>query len=666
MWDLRGNSDSCHSGINLLVVQSAHPKVPGMINQWSLGNFKSIREGVDLDFAPLTLFVGQNSAGKSTLIQSILMTAQTLQSNAATRSVILNGRILRLGEFSDIRSNGSSGNPVTIKFELGRNPFTKGSSSTAARQRAYYTVDYQEQMKSVCCSFSFSAGEGAGNKELQLQPRIERGYVKYETDDPKDDLNLSFYRVAEPRGVILHKLNVSADRVRLPDISALDFNIVSEHTDQKFYRNYRLPANSTQAGVVLRHFLPVQVGVAYDAVEVEVNSMFDVIADTSSRFSVRPAIHPKSIEALNSPLLQNIIFGAARDCVDATPSYSRARIIQAYDNLTSNFNLDSLFRFHAVLNPQLKKNFSIQLTEKERTIKDVIRGNRAARKEIAPVPVTDPITFATDYITTFFAERVKYLGPLRDEPKAIYPLAGYNDPRDVGYRGEYTAAVLDNNKTEMISYVSSGSFPLITNNARSIVSRPLVDAVRDWLEYLGIAAKVATEDKGKLGHEMTIATSDSAALHDLTHVGVGVSQALPIVVLSLLADAGSTLIFEQPELHLHPKVQTRLADFFMSLILAGKQCIVETHSEYLISRLRYLSSVSEDIDVSKNIKIYFVEKPAHQSQYNEVTILDTGALSNWPDGFFDESERNATAIVQAQIQKAKKRRDARKMGGGGD
>ncbi|MCX7220400.1 MAG: AAA family ATPase, partial [Burkholderiales bacterium] len=75
-----------------------------MIKQWSVSNFKSCQEKVKLEFAPLTLFVGQNSAGKSTIIQSILLTAQTLQSNVISRSVVLNGRIIRLGGFSDIRS----------------------------------------------------------------------------------------------------------------------------------------------------------------------------------------------------------------------------------------------------------------------------------------------------------------------------------------------------------------------------------------------------------------------------------------------------------------------------------------------------------------------------------------------------------------------------------
>ncbi len=202
----------------------------------------------------------------------------------------------------------------------------------------------------------------------------------------------------------------------------------------------------------------------------------------------------------------------------------------------------------------------------------------------------------------------------------------------------------------------SSQFPFADQSLVKPVRTDLVSAVRDWLEYLGIASKVATEDKGKLGHELTIATSGGDQLHDLTHVGVGVSQALPIVVLSLLADTGSTLIFEQPELHLHPRVQTRLADFFMSLTFAGKQCVVETHSEYLVSRLRYLSAVANDVPISQLIKIYFVEKPAEQSIYREVKMNESGVIQNWPDGFFDETERNSAAIIQAQLERARARR----------
>src|SRR5580698_5246676 len=104
---------------------------------------------------------------------------------------------------------------------------------------------------------------------------------------------------------------------------------------------------------------------------------------------------------------------------------------------------------------------------------------------------------------------------------------------------------------------------------------------------------------GKLGHELKVTTHGVERPHDLTNVGVGVSQVLPIVVMCLLAPVDSTMILEQPELHLHPAVQARLADFFLSIAKAGKQCIVETHSEYLINRLRLRSVQAMDDELSE-------------------------------------------------------------------
>ena len=63
-----------------------------MIKEWKLDNFKSIDKEIDLEFRPLTLFTGANSSGKSTILQSILLVTQTLQSPIASRSIVLYGR----------------------------------------------------------------------------------------------------------------------------------------------------------------------------------------------------------------------------------------------------------------------------------------------------------------------------------------------------------------------------------------------------------------------------------------------------------------------------------------------------------------------------------------------------------------------------------------------
>ena len=156
------------------------------------------------------------------------------------------------------------------------------------------------------------------------------------------------------------------------------------------------------------------------------------------------------------------------------------------------------------------------------------------------------------------------------------------------------------------------------------------EAINDWLVYLGVANKMNTNDRGKVGHELKITTDIQDMEQDLTHVGVGVSQILPILVMCFLAGMGDSIILEQPELHLHPKVQTRLADFFVSMNVLGKQCILETHSEYLINRLRYLVAKTSDEKISQDTMIYFVEKEEGHSIYRNITINKYGVIDDWP------------------------------------
>ena len=269
------------------------------------------------------------------------------------------------------------------------------------------------------------------------------------------------------------------------------------------------------------------------------------------------------------------------------------------------------------------------------------------------VPIMPPrlIRTATRYLDNFFASSLKYLGPLRVAPKPLYPLAPAADPHDLGLRGEHTASILELHKNKKIRYIPSANFEDPAINLKTI-TRTLEAAVIDWLQYLGVANSVKSRDQGKLGHELKVGLSNSDSSHDLTHVGVGVSQVLPILVMCLLADTDSTLVFEQPELHLHPKVQTLLGDFFLSMALCNKQCIVETHSEYFIDRLRFrIAAASPERELNSQTKIYFVEKPSQASSFREVVINEYGAISDWPEGFFDQSQQQAEEILTAALAK---------------
>ncbi len=325
----------------------------------------------------------------------------------------------------------------------------------------------------------------------------------------------------------------------------------------------------------------------------------------------------------------------------------------AYEKLVSSFTLENWKNFTLWFREdvEMRKAF---VNNKDNFIK-IGKLSRGTNYRLQGVPLPESSRRATDFIQVFFTSMVKYLGPLRDEPKAVYPLPGGNDPRDIGYKGEYTAAVLEINRNVTVRYIPSNKLNGFDKNADdSFIETDLSTAVQDWMYYMGIATSMETEDYGKLGHRLTVKTESNDIDHDLTHVGVGVSQILPILVQTLLADSGATLIFEQPELHLHPKVQSRLADFFLSMTYLNKQCIIETHSEYLINRLRFLIALSEQKDIGSNVALYFAVRKDRSSSYNRININEYGSIVDWPEGFFDESEDNAALIIKASIDKRNK------------
>ena len=87
-----------------------------MITRWRLKNFKSIRD-LSISFAPLTILAGPNSSGKSSIIQSILLMAQTLSSGTQMPVVPLQGRLVRLGTYDELRSTFADDRQILIEWE---------------------------------------------------------------------------------------------------------------------------------------------------------------------------------------------------------------------------------------------------------------------------------------------------------------------------------------------------------------------------------------------------------------------------------------------------------------------------------------------------------------------------------------------------------------------
>ena len=133
-------------------------------------------------------------------------------------------------------------------------------------------------------------------------------------------------------------------------------------------------------------------------------------------------------------------------------------------------------------------------------------------------------------------------------------------------------------------------------------------------------------------------------------VGVGISQILPVVVAALDGDRPGITAIEQPELHLHPRIQVELGDLFAQQVDKGGAFLIETHSEHLL--LRFMKRMRQTCDGAlaegapkvrpEDIAVYFVEidPKGDQTLIREMPLNERGDLVEaWPGGFFEEDLR---------------------------
>jgi predicted ATPase len=595
------------------------------LRRWRLRNFKSVH-AADIELAPLTVVVGANSAGKSTLLQSIRVAAQAAASDSEVFP--LNGEQIRVGTFDETRFSGanSTDEPIAMggQFHLGTASYravpTGYSTAYPTRRRMRRPRDNPEatyldwdltlsgtptnQTASTNVTGINAATFVAGELHSFLKAKSSTRPVTYsfghqlhydgevfEVDGLSTDLtdvNLrggfpQGYLYTEPLADILfwtwYEVRQAAMRANLPRGATalsrqrwLRETAASEESD---------PAPNTD-----------------EVVERIITDLRTVLNDAR--------------EVLGTPSAQRHLFLRLRELTDSKQwrldsDWPRTQLVEIYERVTTALNLGD---------------------------------QRGPRVSALPDLLDDAIGEARDFLAT----RVQHLGPLRMDPQVVYRSSPTANPGFIGAKGEYTASVLETSGHQRVQIVPQPP-------DKKTRSRPLtlLEAVNLWAAHLGIADEFSTEDRGRLGLQLSVRPADVNLDLDLTSVGTGVSQILPVLVMCLQAPPGSLLLIEQPELHLNPAVQQRLADFLLAVAASGRQLLVETHSDYLVTRLRRRTAEDSSERTRERIAIIFAERHEGETTYTAVRPAPDGSMENWPTGFFDESAQDSQALLEALI-----------------
>jgi len=142
----------------------------------------------------------------------------------------------------------------------------------------------------------------------------------------------------------------------------------------------------------------------------------------------------------------------------------------------------------------------------------------------------------------------------------------------------------------------------------------------------------AFADQGGGPFQIEVCIGDAS--RNFIDVGYGVSQILPIVVDCLRGKEGSAFLLQQPEVHLHPKAQAELSSFLALLAKQQrKQFLIETHSDYLVDRIRMDVRDRKNGLQPEDVVILYFERQKGEAKIHPLTLDEYGNLLNVPPGF---------------------------------
>lgn len=573
-------------------------------------NFKSYTEKQYIHFSDLSVLLGANSSGKSTALQALLIMKQTIECNSPDEELLMSGKYVALGDFDDVISD-----PKKDYFSL-----------AAVLEETEKSENEIENDEFKITWYFKRADDGISAMLTKLD-------IVYET------MTLSFERAEN-----MHYMYINGKRspfsTVLANLIMVKYNI---HYDIEFNNKLAELLNELSKELLTKKVTTVQTDQPVSLSEIEkfYFKLMDRIQTSEDKNYNILEEHGEMAKRVGELLdkfgeMELPRFEAISRIL---PKELRLKMLElALSGLDTMENVDNIISKYE----KYLSDYSM-IKHRVEDFKGVFGlGSNPFRLFDRDVGKKDDLTqlkFALDFYNSFLKNiltKIFFVGPIRETPKGLYNIGFETIPKYVGPTGSYFASVLLHENKKEREYILPDRVEKCT----------LSDALAEWMIHLNVASAVDVDKKNSFGFSVSIKNMEQVK-SDIMNVGIGTSQVLPVLISVLLSEPNEILVFEQPELHLHPYSQSRLADMFTEFCKHGRKIILETHSEYFLLRLRY-HIVKEYYSKDATAVNFFQNKGG-----TKVTSANVSGYGNidYPEDFRDETQELLNSILEASFER---------------
>jgi len=242
-------------------------------------------------------------------------------------------------------------------------------------------------------------------------------------------------------------------------------------------------------------------------------------------------------------------------------------------------------------------------------------------------PPTDEISSLANRL-----RNLTYVTAERTGPRETYALEDMQIASVVGATGEHAMSLFYSRRDEPIL-----DDLILKTESRNTLFHQVTGRMQQFFPNCLLAVEKVQNVNAVT---LRLKTSSATEFHRPVNVGFGLTQVLPIVIAALSAQKEDILLIENPEVHLHPAGQALMGQFLAEVASAGVQVIIETHSDHILNGIRRF--VKSGGIQPEQVALHFFRVPSTENIAQVVSpqINRNGDLDSWPDGFFDQFDKD--------------------------